>query len=985
MSAAEVSLTPLHSWSNPKSWINQDWSAVDAATVRQQTDEAGRFSLCVEASEAEALRAHGAALWVTGRGAAPLLRIADAVDLAEPLVLEMSSAPDAFARVEDESAASGVRATIQLRGFRRAVDIGMGEERSAHAHRIFHRSYEIALGELVAIPPTDFHLASYAESGGRRSEPQFGPLQGERTYRLGPVFEARGSVLAPCSPETLKGARVFVGRRADAADAPPLWYGRSTVREDGSFGPDSWPHSTTRPHVFRLEGEHIVAQVIERDLSARDSDVWLDFDCEIARIIPVLVKNATGATIASARVRAIWQRGEGEPMIRGVENLTDEQGRGSLVCPERLPIWISAWHPDYSDYSDGPLTVPPGPDSVVEIVLASPMTIEGRVLASGKPAADFEIVHWQGDPFDMKNEAFRGVPDGAFKLENLPSAQTTLYATIQGRPPSATVALDPSSNAPLVLEVGEGVSGRGRIVDGATREPIPGSSAQVYSAFEYQLLTPIGPEVATDAQGAFLVSGLNPERAPVLARAPGYDWVVAWGGAIPGGIDFGTIVMWKGREVRLQLRSAEPIDFSLCSLALRGSKSASAIPFDASGLARFEVASPGWLQFTVATPHGHSEEFTRTLPAAASSWDFELELGGSAQATLDLRAVGDCELPAQGDLRLALRTQSGMEIARSLRWNGAREQRLERLWPGPARLELRAAGRSLLVAELVIAPGEENAFELELPCERPRLQLLHANREPVRAARVLLMPAGGAWASWANAVELVSAADGMLEPPALPSAELVLAIFGEATHVGVPLRLERAPAEGVQRLVLGPEGELRLVLRDGAQLLEGVHLALMEARLDYQLAIATTGEDGSATWSRLAAGGYTWEASGAGVWFTRGAVQLGAGGTSTHELEVRRTGNARLRVLDAAGAPVPGIALELRSQELSESTADWLASGHLASSASSPVTDTQGQAHFEGIPRGNYQWTASDASGPRASGALVVQPGETLEQNLVLP
>jgi len=922
---------------------------------------------------------------VTATGIKPLLRLINAGDLTQPLVLEAAAAPDAIVRVEGHADLEITTATIEARGFRRPADIADGQEQTAHAHRVFHRSYEVELGKPSPIPPTDFQLASFAEAGNRRSEPQFGPLEGERSYTLGQVFEAHGVVLAPCDPSALSGARVFVGRRADSEEAQPLWYGSSVVRADGTFGPERWPLSTSKPHVFRLESDRIVTQIVERELDLRDASTRIEFECELARRIPILVKNAAGAAIAGARARALWRRNEGDAMVRGFEGTTDAQGRGWLVSPERLPIWVLAWHTNYSDYWDGPLTVPSGPDALVEIVLSTPMEIAGRVLESGQPAKDFEIVYWQDDPFDMQNRAFRGAANGEFKLQHLPTAQTTLYATIQGRPPSKTVAVDPKANEPLVLEVGEGVSGRGRIVDGTTSQPILGSTAQVYSAFEYQLLTPIGPEVATDAEGAFLVSGLNPERAPVLARAPGYDFVVSWGGAVPGGIDFGTIVMWKGREVRLQLKSAEPIDFSLCTLALRGSKSASAIPFDANGLASFEVASPGWLQFTVSTPHGHAEEFVRTLPAMSESWDFELELGGSAQAKLELTTVGSCELPADGELRLSMTSSSGMKTARVLRWKGEREQHLERLWPGPARLELRAAGRSLLVAELEIAPGSENAFQLELSCERPRLQLLHANREPVRAARVVMKPAGETAFSWAHAVELVSGADGMLEPPALPSEDVVLAIFGDATHVGVPLRLERAPQNGVQRFVLGPEGDLRLVVRDGAQALEGVHLALMEAREDYQLAIATTGTDGSATWSRLAAGGYTFEASGAGVWFTRGEVQLGAGGTSTHELEVHRTGNAHLRVLDAAGVPVPGIALELRSQELGESTVGWIASGQLAPNANSPVTDAEGRARFDGIPRGSYQWTASDANGPRASGALLVKPGETLEQNLVLP
>lgn len=90
-------------------------------------------------------------------------------------------------------------------------------------------------------------------------------------------------------------------------------------------------------------------------------------------------------------------------------------------------------------------------------------------------------------------------------------------------------------------------------------------------------------------------------------------------------------------------------------------------------------------------------------------------------------------------------------------------------------------------------------------------------------------------------------------------------------------------------------------------------------------------------------------------------------------------------MLDAAGAPVAGIALELRLQELGESTSGWLASGLLSEDASAPVTDAEGNARFDGIPRGSYQWTASDGNGPRASGSLSVTAGKTLEQNLILP
>ena len=149
------------------------------------------------------------------------------------------------------------------------------------------------------------------------------------------------------------------------------------------------------------------------------------------------------------------------------------------------------------------------------------------------------------------------VPAGAFRWVLRASGAETLdlgsYALAEG---------EVRSLGGVELSVGAVVLGR--VLSEETGKPVPGALVTAQTVRDLDLLDVLNerlPQVRTDYDGSFRVTGLGTGRARVFLEAEGFPVHRVDVDAVPEGTDVGTLFLEKGRPVRVRFRrsSGEPV------------------------------------------------------------------------------------------------------------------------------------------------------------------------------------------------------------------------------------------------------------------------------------------------------------------------------------------------------------------------------------------------------------------------------------------
>jgi hypothetical protein len=142
-------------------------------------------------------------------------------------------------------------------------------------------------------------------------------------------------------------------------------------------------------------------------------------------------------------------------------------------------------------------------------------------------------------------------------------------------------------------------------------------------------------------------------------------------------------------------------------------------------------------------------------------------------------------------------------------------------------------------------------------------------------------------------------------------------------------------------------------------------------------------QDGLVRFERLGEGAYHVACRRADCWPAVVDRGLGADEHARMTVQMRRLTDLELMVFNAAGLPVTGVSLQIRSIEFDASIETWLRDKKIRAPGGL-TTDERGKIRAEDLPRGDYTWTVP-VDGQDLTGSFRLVAGLTNEVSVYLP
>ncbi len=471
-----------------------------------------------------------------------------------------------------------------------------------------------------------------------------------------------------------------------------------------------------------------------------------------------------------------------------------------------------------------------------------PATIRGRVIdLRGEPVAGAQVefrLHVGGPAWNWSAIGMQAGADGRFEYLNLPPGSTTVIARSPGFASSEPLALSvqPGQVIPeveLVLRAGGRLTGEIFWPDGS---PAAGRTIQIRSTSAAERF---GREIASDAQGFFVLEAVDPGTYAILAvpeemERPGIEPVS--GKALRAlTLETVEIVAGETRHVVLGKAASSPVRLhgwirgvagprDLMVMALRegagGIGSAKAGSVGADGSYALLLDSPGDYLFLLGDPRSGEPyaEYLRRIPAGGAV-ELELQLpAGSVHGRLfgpDGRGIAGVPVALQLEGLPSFFDAFGGRRARS---GSDGRFAFTCLPPGDYRARAGVAfegahnptGHAVAVSPRVRVDGAEAPQRLELELFRPgRLSgtVLDSSGQPAVGAVVFLRDAQGNLLEAHSA--LVSGAEGRFAFPFAPPGSLTATArsSGQCSPESEPVTI-RTGETCELRLVLAPATSL---------------------------------------------------------------------------------------------------------------------------------------------------------------------------------
>lgn len=448
-------------------------------------------------------------------------------------------------------------------------------------------------------------LITHPGHGGRRIEVTI--PEGDEIPQLPPIRLPRGCIV---TGTVMRGGRPVAGVRIDTVvGGSPL----SVVSDiDGRYTLRDLP-----PGSRRVRARYATSR-IEKEISVLPEEPGvLDLVFETGRVLAGTVRGLEGQAVEGAMVGV-------HP--RGGRVATDSSGNFQLEVPKgEVELRVAYGGQDFPDRH----VVEPSQEEVT-IMIDAPArcTVTARVLGlPGRkvlPGVLLRISDSIGEPgFRASDSRWIETPGGQMRHPWFPVGSWRVMVVSEGYAPVffSLGDLEAGVNKDLgTILLQPGCILRGVVVD-ENDDPVAGAQVLLGEEMDCQLYD---PELATDNEGSFVISGIASAARTLLVKAPGYAWQVI-------NLNLPVDVL-NPSPMRIQLTRGSTIIARPSALSAavryvelhRSGRLVARAEVDADGRAVFENWGPGTYDLTCSKTGSESEWTSVTLEDSGEEFVVDL-------------------------------------------------------------------------------------------------------------------------------------------------------------------------------------------------------------------------------------------------------------------------------------------------------------------------------------------------------------------------
>ncbi|MBL8860968.1 MAG: carboxypeptidase regulatory-like domain-containing protein [Planctomycetes bacterium] len=970
----EISWTALRVVDTTWPWI--DPAPLLPARERGSSDHSGMWSYLPPPSEP----VQASVVWLTHHAHAArafVLRAGEGPEtLPTPLRLDPASGLEVLVVGPDGEPAQGVEVHQRLELERE--DRGSFADPALEARAALWRVAVTDASGQARLAPLPGRQAVHAQAAERRSLMWRGAAPARLTLTLADLLTCAGRVVREDPAIDLAGTTVRAFARVGGASKR---LGATTIASDGRLIPFHIPRVEGESYDFEISGGGVVPATTRVTAPGPGGRFNLELVARRGTKFPVQVLDPDGLPVPGAAVGWAWLNAE---RVEWWRLGSDPDGRCEADCVPVGRLWLEVTKSGFLPFREE-LEHSGDFSPAYEARLERGGVLRGRATANGEPVREFRVVITRSDNATherIREHLLNDVQDGQYELDGIPLGGLAVFAFGEGRTRTATRMVTVTPDAPVVVdfELPAPVEVNGVVRDVLTHQPISGAKVQSWIDCDVAVLRAWGPVVQTDAEGRFSIPGAPPDaRSTVEVRADGYATGHASKPPMHGApVDVGTIYLGPPASLEVLVTGDDQIAAADVHASMHGSEVHE----------RRRATPEGRIRF----PETRAEDISLTLDAGTEwslRFQFRLSPGRQEVMSVNTRRLRDLAVLVRASPGITLPT--GCTLCASYLCRTARRPAswcafvpdsglVDIGWLDGAPLALEVldpSGRSLASGVLADPDREGPVHVLEVGGPDRVLRIVDREGEPVSRVTV----------SVARIYAIIersrmSDVDGSvrLESFTADRAHIHMYLQGK----GSVLLREVALRRDVTDVEFDPRARVHLRLVDGADPTGGLVVNVFDGYGGgFLVDRITSGADGTATGTLLAADAYELVIDQPGVWPLRRRVEVREE-AELQTIQVRRLGGLDLRVR-SRGALLSECAIQLESEEFGTSIDAWCAEGRCPRTPADGRTDAGGRLVVDGLPRGEYRWTALPPGGEAMSGRVVVEAGRRALLELNVP